>query len=290
MIDLNKLKSDYKRDGYVVIERFMPDGLLCELRAETNRMVAAAREGALVGRQFDVIDTSTGPELRRIKDPESTSGIYDRAMRWDPLIDLVAELLDGTVRFDHGKLNFKPPTGGGALDWHQDYPFYPNTNTDMLAVGIMIEDCTPENGPLMVVPGSHKGEVFDHHQDGVFVGGVASDAIGDLAKQAVTLTAPAGSISIHHTLTLHASTENRSTLSRPLLLYNYFATDAFPVFAARDWEAFNARILRGETVYTPRYDPATCKVPAPKPIAESANAAGSIFDVQRKLKDGAIMT
>ena len=57
----------------------------------------------------------------------------------------VAELLDGTVRFDHGKLNFKPPSGGGALDWHQDYPFYPNTNTDMLAVGIMIEDCTPEN-------------------------------------------------------------------------------------------------------------------------------------------------
>lgn len=289
MIDLNTLKSDYARDGYVVIERFLTDSLIAELRAETDRMVNAAREGSLVGRHFDVIETSTGPELRRIADPESASEVYDHAMRWDPLVDLVAELLDGTVRFDHGKLNFKPPSGGGALDWHQDYAFYPNTNTDMLAVGIMIEDCTPQNGPLMVIPGSHRGPVFDHHQSGVFVGGVPSDILGGLDAKAVALTAPAGSISIHHTLTLHASTANRGTANRPLLLNNYFATDAFPVFAAYDWEPFNARILRGETVYAPRYAPAVCKMPVPTPVPREQYATGSIFDLQKGLEGGAIM-
>ncbi|MEM9043783.1 MAG: phytanoyl-CoA dioxygenase family protein [Pseudomonadota bacterium] len=296
-MDTEVIKSDYAQDGYVVLERFMPDDLIEELRAETDRFVAAARSNSLVGGNFDVIDTPTGPDLRRIADPEAASDVYDRAMRWEPLVDLVTELLGGTCRFDHGKLNFKPPSGGGALDWHQDYAFYPYTNQDMLAVGIMIEDCTEENGPLMVIPGSHRnkqgidgGPIFDHHQNGVFVGGVKSHAMGGLDETAVALTAPAGSISIHHTATFHASTANRGTKNRPLLLYNYFAADAFPVYYNYDWSAFNARLLRGEVVHAPRYDPLPCKVPQPLPQAAADSLSGSIYDAQAQLEGGAILS
>lgn len=292
-----KLKADYDRDGYVVVEGMIPPTLLADLRAETDRMVEAAREGRLIGRHFDIIETVTGPELRRIADPEDAAEIYDHAMRFDPLVDLVAELLGGTCRFDHGKLNFKPPSGGGALDWHQDYAFYPQTNQDMLAVGIMIEDCTEENGPLMVVPGSHRGTggigggpIYDHHQTGMFVGGVRSAALNGLDADAVALMAPAGSISIHHAATLHASTANRGRTNRPLLLYNYFANDAFPVHYTHDWQAFNARILRGEAVFQPRYDPLPCKIPQPVPKAADDSLTGSIFAVQQGLEGGAVLT
>ncbi|MEM0943149.1 MAG: phytanoyl-CoA dioxygenase family protein, partial [Pseudomonadota bacterium] len=199
--------------------------------------------------------------------------------------------------FDHGKLNFKPPSGGGALDWHQDYAFYPHTNQDMLAIGIMIEDCTPENGPLMVIPGSHRGRggigggpIYDHHQGEMFVGGVPSRALGGLDAAAVALTAPAGSVSIHHTATLHASTANRSESNRPLLLYNYFAADAYPVFYQPDWSSWTGRLLRGEEVTVPRYDPLPCKVPQPVVRAASESLTGSIFDVQQGLEGGAVLT
>ncbi len=119
-MDIETLKGAYERDGYAVAERFLPDDLVAELRSETEHYVTAAREGRLTGPQFDIIETGTGPELRRITDPEAVSPVYDRAMRCKPLVDLLADLLDGTVRFDHGKLNVKPPSGGGALDWHQD--------------------------------------------------------------------------------------------------------------------------------------------------------------------------
>jgi ectoine hydroxylase-related dioxygenase (phytanoyl-CoA dioxygenase family) len=33
----------------------------------------------------------------------------------------------------------------------------PHTNEDLAAVGIMIDDVDMENGPMMVVLGSHKG-------------------------------------------------------------------------------------------------------------------------------------
>ena len=45
------------------------------------------------------------------------------------------------VRFDTGKLNMKSAGYGAPIEWHQDWAFYPHTNDDLAAVGIMIDDC-----------------------------------------------------------------------------------------------------------------------------------------------------
>lgn len=77
-------------------------------------------------------------------------------MRSDRLTGIVADLVGGAVRFDHSKLNFKPAEGKAKIAWHQDWAFYPHSNDDLLAVVVMLEDCTEENGPLMVIPGSYR--------------------------------------------------------------------------------------------------------------------------------------
>src|SRR5258706_535075 len=64
------------------------------------------------------------------------------------------------------------PGYGSPVEWHQDWAFYPHTNDDLAAVGIMIDDVDMENGPMMIVPGSHKGPIWDHHVNGHFVGGI----------------------------------------------------------------------------------------------------------------------
>ena len=74
------------------------------------------------------------------------------------------------IRFDTAKLNMKSAGFGAPVEWHQDWAFYPHTNDDLAAVGVMFDDMELENGPLMIVPGSHRGPVFDHHADGVFCG------------------------------------------------------------------------------------------------------------------------
>ena len=38
------------------------------------------------------------------------------------------------------KLNTKFEKGGSAVEWHQDWAFYPHTNDDVLAVGVMLDD------------------------------------------------------------------------------------------------------------------------------------------------------
>jgi phytanoyl-CoA hydroxylase len=37
---------------------------------------------------------------------------------------------------------------GAPVEWHQDWAFYPHTNDDLAAVGIMLDDCDLENGPI----------------------------------------------------------------------------------------------------------------------------------------------
>ncbi|WP_075996267.1 phytanoyl-CoA dioxygenase family protein [Salaquimonas pukyongi] len=155
----------------------------------------------------------------------------------------------------------------------------------MLAAGIMLEDCTLENGPLMVVPASHKGPVYDHHQGGSFVGGIRASLLGDVLDRAVPLTAPAGSISIRHVRTLHGSSANRSKANRPLLLFNYVAVDAFPVFNSFEWEEFNSRILRGEPTFEPRLQPVPVRVPNPTPKPKDGNATGSLFTLQEGMEE-----
>jgi len=285
-MDLAAFKSTYDKQGYLVVEKLFDDELLSELKAATQGYVSAVAERKLDGELLDHFQNEDGvPQLRRIVSPEAFADVYNRAMRYEPLLDLVQKLLGGTVRFDHGKLNFKPPSGGAAVEWHQDWAFYPQTNDDMLAVGIMLEDCTLENGPLMVLPGSHKGAIFDHHQNGNFVGGINASNLGDVPDKAVPLTAPAGSISIHHVRMLHGSTANRSKTNRPLLLFNYVAVDAFPIFHSYDWDEFNSRILRGKPTFEPRLEAVPARVHAPTRKTGDGFSTGSLFDLQQGMEE-----
>ena len=280
MLGLGRDQKDfYHEKGYLVIENCIPQNIIDRIRDSIHRLRDKAKDIKTSNSDFDVAagHSTRTPKLRRIKDPVKQDPIFDELMRSEILVEKIKPLLGGSVRFDHSKLNFKPPSSNAKIEWHQDWAFYPHTNDDILAIGVMIEDCTLENGPLMVIPGSHKGPVFDHHLDGIFAGGINPTSLGD-EFESVTLTAPAGSISIHHVRTLHASTENYSSKDRPLLLYSYSAVDAFPIIRSIDFEEYNSRILVGEPTIEPRSKNVPMRVPLPKLVG-----ADSIYDDQSKL-------
>ena len=143
----------------------------------------------------------------------------------------------------------------------------------------MIEDCTHENGPLIVIPGSHRGPIYDHHQDGVFAGGIDPVSLVNLLDGAVELTGRAGSITIHHVRTLHASGNNTGMTTRPLLLFSYAAVDAFPVFYHYDLAEFDSRIVRGEPTLEGRMEALPFRISQPR-----KSGAGSIFDDQTMMQ------
>lgn len=51
------------------------------------------------------------------------------------------------------------------VDYHQDQAYDPHTNSDMLAILLLLDDMNESNGCLHVAPGSHR-ERYSHYRDG----------------------------------------------------------------------------------------------------------------------------
>ena len=135
MTDTIYLKKQYARDGYILLDGILPDSLFQEVQSHTRAIVEAVSNGTLIDPLLDIVeDNKSGKHLRRIEHPEKFHTIYDQVMRHESLLDVVQELLGGTVRFDHGKLNFKPPAAGAEVQWHQDWLFFrtPMTTCSLL--------------------------------------------------------------------------------------------------------------------------------------------------------------
>lgn len=92
----------------------------------------------------------------------------------------------------------------------------------------MISDVTPENGPLNVVPGSHKGPLWSHWQEGRFTGSVDDEVVSAQCQQPAACFGPSGSVCFMHTRLLHASSPNETELPRTLFISVYAAEDALP--------------------------------------------------------------
>jgi phytanoyl-CoA hydroxylase len=267
----------YRANGYLVV----PDVLDATTLATSSREMARILEGARkVTRHTDVYDLEPGhrpedPRVRRVKTPHRFFPVFQELMRHPRLVAILRDLLGDAIRLHSSKINLKSPRYGSPVEWHQDWAFYPHTNDDMLAVGVMLDDCTSDNGPLLVVPGSHRGPVFDHHADGYFCGAIDPAAIRDEIARAVPLTGRAGSMSLHHVRLVHGSAENVSSLPRTLLLYEYGAADAWPLMGVPDLAAFDARLITGAPTLEPRVVPVPVRIPLPP-----ARHQGSIYENQ----------
>jgi phytanoyl-CoA hydroxylase len=272
------LASAYHRDGFVVVPDLLRDPQLTELREIIAELVAAS---AAVTTHTAVYDLEPGhsavePRVRRIKTPHKVHPAFEAVVRIPAVMEVLTELLGPDLRLKSSKLNMKSARYGSPVEWHQDWAFYPHTNDDLLAIGVMLDDTDLENGPLMVVPGSHKGPVWNHHgEDGRFCGVVDPDQIRPEIASAVALIGRAGTMSFHHVRALHGSALNTSDRSRNLLLYEVAAADAWPLLGVGDLDELNRELLSGRPTIEPRMTSVPVRLPLPP-----ASRQGSIYENQ----------
>jgi len=276
--------DEYRTQGYLVIKDALSPKTLAELRAVTERIVAGAAGLTTHSDLLDLEPTHTPkqPRVRRIKKPHLVDPFY-RELAADPQItDRISPLIGPNIRLrSDGKVNMKSAGYGAPVEWHQDWAFYPHTNDDVLAVGLLLDDATEENGPMLVLPGSHLGPVYDHHSQGVFCGAIDVAQIDLNLSDAVPLLGRAGSMTIHHARLVHGSNMNRSTQPRRLLLYEYAAAEAWPLAGIEpidNIQEFNDRIVLGEPTCQPRVMSVPVRMPLPR-----APYQGSIYENQRTL-------
>ncbi len=279
-------RTFYLEHGYLVLENRIPMARIDAIRAEIERFreIAATMDRSDERIDLEATHTRENPRIRRIKLPHRQLDSVRALMYDDCVLAPVRDLLGPNLRLHTSKLNLKSAGYGAAVEWHQDWAFYPHTNDDILAVGVMLDDMTADNGALMVIPGSHRGPILDHHGKGGFSGAIAASAVD--AGRAVALTAPAGSISLHHVRLVHGSDLNRSSRDRRLLLYEITAADAFPIMGALSKlpsiDEYDSRLLCGEPTLEPRLAPVPVRIPQPAPAD-----FGSIYELQNSSSEPA---
>jgi hypothetical protein len=102
-------------------------------------------------------------------------------------------------------------------------------------------------------------------------------------KDAVKLTGPAGSISLHHVRAVHGSAPNLSPRDRRMMFYEITAADAFPLRGSmspfESLEEYDSRLLCGRPTITPRLAEVPVRIPQPQPATQ-----GSIYEIQKALR------
>jgi ectoine hydroxylase-related dioxygenase (phytanoyl-CoA dioxygenase family) len=273
--------EEYNEVGAIVVPDVLTPEEVRTLSDVTDGFVERAR--GLTGHTeiYDLEDTHTPdrPRVRRIKQTHLHDPAYAALSRHPKIIAVLQALWGPDIRFDTAKLNMKCAGYGAPVEWHQDWAFYPHTNDNLAAVGVMFDDMAMENGPLMIIPGSHKGPTFDHHTDGVFCGAMNPENRDVDFSKALALTGRAGSITVHHVRAVHGSAPNVSDRDRRLLLFQFRAADAWPILGfPAGIEAFDALMVAGSS-RQPRLAPAPVRLPLP-PAARQ----GSLYENQKGMK------
>lgn len=239
----------YHRDGFIVVRGALPEDLLARLTETTMDYWEKSRHLRESDHYFDIAPDHSfdAPKLRRISRPTELDSVYEAAAFQSVAGDIAADLLGGAVKFYHSKINFKiPGSTASNVQWHQDWPHFPHTNYDLLAVSLPMQARTRANGCIKAVPGSHKRGALSTWRDGRYVFTCEHEMLDGDMSEAVDLEAEPGDIIVHHGLAVHGSEPNPVDTLVATMTIQYAAADAFAFTAPVIDSIHRDQMVRGE--------------------------------------------
>ena len=265
-------QDQFWSDGYLVLEGAVDNDTLAQLRAQMDAWAEESRkhtepygEPTVDGRpRFDLEENHSAerPALRRINNPAEISDHFYKVMTDAPMVDMVATLIGPDVKYHHCKINSKLPGSQMVVHYHQDFPYTPHTNDDVITALLLLDDVDEGNGCLMVVPGTHKGAIDSLYESGEFTGKVNPVLEEEYLKRQVPIEGKAGSVCLMHTRLLHGSETNLSKdRRRAIYLCVYSAADAIPIARNPMPSKLEGTIVRGQASQTARMVPLEVELP-----------------------------
>jgi ectoine hydroxylase-related dioxygenase (phytanoyl-CoA dioxygenase family) len=269
-------KAFYEAQGYLVFPEMLGRDEVGVLRAALDEVLDQARGLTETDQKFSITRGDDGRHhVRRIFNPIQHHKAFHEAAFHPRILDAVENLIGPDIQLHHSKLNLKPPSSPEArFEWHQDYPFFPHTNYDLIAVLVHIDESTVENGCLRLIPGSHRlgPRIHRFAKDGAFSSQLEDRSVLADESRIVNVPCPAGGVEMHHCNMLHSSTANRGTMPRSVLIFQYRAADNVALGGATTHFGFGMTV-RGTTPYRARLLDGTL-VPLPGEIRDPLQRDG----------------
>ena len=222
--------AQYQRDGYVVVPDLIAPDTAIEWKAKLQQRLAD--EGLL----------GNIPSGVRVWMSDNTDAYSAAQLQSPSVLQILQQLIGPNVEFLSFKAVFKNAKTAFNSPWHQDWAYW--GGSPKLSIWIALDEATPENGCLQLVPGSHHSALeMKEVEDGKgFVRRISEDQVAGMPI--ATAPVPRGAGIFFHDLTLHASCPNINGQDRWSVIPTY--RDAAQQDSSTVWPT--ARLLSGSSV------------------------------------------
>lgn len=155
VIDERQL-SFYEENGYLFLESFFDEKQVQFWKQELARLWRQSQDL----QKPEVIREPGGDEIRSIFAVHRDDEVFKQMAAHPSLQAIVGQILGSETYIHQSRINFKQGFTGKEFYWHSDFETW-HVEDGMprmraLSCSIALEDNHANNGPLMVVPGSHR--------------------------------------------------------------------------------------------------------------------------------------
>ena len=222
----------YRRDGFLVVERFLPDDEVERVREHFERAFAHEWETGLSPDEVNYQPGQTPPDLTR-----QLCNVWksDRVLAGVVLAQMVGEFAArltgaGGMRLAQDNAIWKPPSGK-ALLCHQDAAYLDHLDPpNMTTCWMALDDTAADTGTIYYVRGSHRWPHADRggsfHAPEDWLGHARDSAPAGVELELVPIEVPAGGAAFHDGWTFHGSPPNeRADAQRRSIISHLITTD-----------------------------------------------------------------
>ena len=151
---LNETQLDsYNENGFIILPDYMPE-MVEPLQNEIKLLKKS------MAQRKELITEPDSQGIRSIFKPHAFSSLVERFSRHPQLLNIARQILGSEVYITQARVNVKPAYKGRSFAWHSDFETWhvEDGMPRMRAVTawIMLNENNEFNGPLYVIPGSHK--------------------------------------------------------------------------------------------------------------------------------------
>ena len=241
----------YREKGYLLVSNCFSAAEVAAMKAEVESIFSEDSPRRVMEKD--------GRIVRSVYGSHKTSEVFSRLVRHPNILEPARAILGSEVYVYQFKINAKAAFGGDVWEWHQDFIFWRNedgmTRPRVMSVAIFLDEVTEFNGPMLLIPGSHREGVIDvpakdkppveaYHTDAPdlnrtsWISNLTASLRYSLSKKSVTKLVlgngiespkgPAGSVVFFDGNIAHASAGNISPFDRVVVLITFNSTENIP--------------------------------------------------------------
>jgi ectoine hydroxylase len=240
--------QQFEQQGYIVLDNVFSSQEIEQFQKESTRL----RSDRNIQQSPETIIEIGSNAVRSVFNAHRSSPVFNKLTADKRLVSIAKYILNDEVYIHQSRLNYKPGFKGKEFYWHSDFETW-HVEDGMprmraLSMSITLTENFSHNGPLLLMPGSHKryaiceGETpEEHHQVSLKkqeFGVPSEQCLSTLAKEngIATASGKPGSVIVFDCNVMHGSNSNITPDPRSniFFVYNALSNKVVQPFCAND--------------------------------------------------------